>query len=301
METRAHYVLVGAFTIVMAALLMLFSLWVAKAKFDEDYKVFEIVFDGPVRGLTKGGEVRFNGIQVGEITNLRLDEVNPQLVVARVRIDGKTPVRTSSEARLEAMGLTGVNLIQITAGDLADPLLKSDPAKPARIRASPGALDDLVQTGQDLANRAERALTAIEKILSEKNVKHLNATIEHLDAASAELAKPDGAITQVAEAAKSVRALSDDTRGKLDTVFVKIDSAASDVADAAKHSKQFMASAQDAADIAANEALPDISSAARDLRRLSISLQQLANDADSGSLNLIPGSGQAKPTVKVDQ
>jgi hypothetical protein len=62
-----------------------------------------------------------------------------------------------------------------------------------------------------------------------------------------------------------------------------------------------MASAQDAADIAANEALPDISSAARDLRRLSISLQQLANDADSGSLNLIPGSGQAKPTVKVDQ
>ncbi len=300
METRAHYVLVGTFTIVMAALLMLFSLWVAKAKFNESYKVFEIVFEGPVRGLTKGGEVRFNGIKVGEITNLRLDEMNPQLVVARVKIDGKTPVRTSSEARLEAMGLTGINLIQITAGKLEDPLLKSNPDKPVRIMASPGALDDLVQTGQDLAARADRTLTAIEKILSEKNVKHLNATIENLDTASAQLAKPNGALTQVADAAKSVRELSDDTRGKLDTVFVKIDSAASDVADAAKHSKQFMSSAQDAADIAANQALPDISSAARDLRRLSISLQQLANDADSGSLSLIPGGGSTKPTVKVD-
>ena len=301
METNARYLLIGAFTIVMAALLMVFSLWVAKAEFNKSYKVYDIVFQGPVRGLAKGGEVRFNGIKVGEIKDLDLDDDNPQFVVARVRVSGKTPVRTSSEAKLEAVGLTGINLIQITAGDLSDPMLPSNPSKPERIRASPGALDDLVQTGQDLADRADKALASIQEVLSKQNVAHLNNAIANLDKASAQLASDDGALVQVAGAAKSVRELSDDSRGKLKSILDKVDTAASDVQDAAAHSKQFMASAQDAVDVAANQALPDISSAARDLRRLSISLQQLTNDADSGQLSLVPGGGRQKPTVKVDQ
>src|SRR3972149_9490949 len=151
METRANYVLVGAFTIVVFALGMLFTLWLTNSLAHRGFARYDIVFQGPVRGLVKGGEVRFNGIKVGEIEKLNLDEENPERVIARVRIEDSTPVRTSSEAKLEALGLTGINLIQLTAGDTKDPLLRHRPGRPPpRIVATPGALDDLVASGQEI-------------------------------------------------------------------------------------------------------------------------------------------------------
>jgi phospholipid/cholesterol/gamma-HCH transport system substrate-binding protein len=304
METRAHYILVGVFTIVMSVALFLFALWAARAQFNEIYSMYDIVFQGPVRGLAKGGEVRFNGIKVGEIIALQLDEKNAQQVLARVRVDGKTPVRTSTEAGLEAIGLTGVNLIQLTAGDPKDPLLVwRDGFPPPRIKAKPAALDDLVAAGQDLAQRGNKALAALQTVLTEENIKHISHTLANLDAASTALAKQDGALERVSVAAKSVTQLADATRTKverLDHTIDDIDRAAREVGDAAAGAKHFVSTAQDAADVAAYQALPDISSAARDLRRLSLSLQQLTGDVESGSVGLVPGAAR-KPTIKVDQ
>src|SRR5258706_9730376 len=116
METRANYVLLGVFTIAMGLATIFFSLWISKAQFAES-ATYDIVFQGPISGLAKGGDVRFNGIKVGDVKSLRIDPEDAQRVVARVGIDVHTPVRTSSEAQLEGLGLTGVTLIQLTAGN----------------------------------------------------------------------------------------------------------------------------------------------------------------------------------------
>jgi phospholipid/cholesterol/gamma-HCH transport system substrate-binding protein len=304
METRANYVLLGGFTILMAAAAMLFALWIAQAQFNQAYALYDVVFQGPVRGLAKGGEVRFNGIKIGEITELKIDEENSQQVVARVRVDAATPVRISSEASLEALGLTGVNLIQLTAGNTADPLLRYRPGRPPpRLKAKTGALDDLVAAGQDIAQRANEALASLQEVLTKENVAHISNTLANLDAASAQLAQKDGAIKNVGDAAKSIAQLSEEARGKLnklDGAIDSIDHAASSVADAADNAKGFIATAQDAADTAAYQTLPEISNAARDLRRLSVSLQQLSGDVESGNVGILPGSS-TKPMIKVDQ
>ncbi|MGE3304148.1 MAG: MlaD family protein [Hyphomonadaceae bacterium] len=313
METRANYVLVGALTLGIAALAMIFALWFARAQFNAEYAIYDIVFKGPVRGLAKGGEVRFNGIKVGEITTLELDKKDKTLVVARVRVEADTPLTTSSEARLEAMGLTGVNLIQLTAGDPKDPPLPRKRNPPTRIQATKGALDDLVAAGQDIASNANRALVAVQSVLSDENVKRLNETIRHIDETTAMLAARDGAIAQSAEtvkalhaAADSVRRLSDDTNARLARIEAKTDAilnesqrAATAVADAADGARRFTTSAADAADIAAYQALPDISTAARDLRRLSQSLDRLAGQVESSGPTSLVGGRAARPTIKV--
>lgn len=305
METRAHYVLVGTITLGFVALTMLFALWLARAQFNNDFATYDIVFDGPVRGLQKGGEVRFNGIKVGEITELALDKNDQSKVVARIRVDGVTPVRQSSEARLESLGLTGVNLIQLSAGDPKDPLLRKKGGIPPRIIAKKGALDDLVAAGKDIAQQANEALASVQLVLTPENVASFTRTLKNLETASAALAANDGALKRSAEAAaalrdaaNSVRKLSDETNAKLGHTLSEADRAATAIADAAENARGFTASATLAADVAANQTLPDISTAARDLRRVAVSMEELANRVETGQTSLI-GGNPARPTIKV--
>ena len=72
METRANYVLIGAFTILAAVCLLLFALWAAKFSSDRNWRQYEVVFTEPVTGLTEGGSVQYNGIGVGTVDKLSL-------------------------------------------------------------------------------------------------------------------------------------------------------------------------------------------------------------------------------------
>lgn len=309
METRAHYVLVGAITLGIFILTAVFALWLARANFNAEYRVYDIVFDGPVRGLVKGGEVRFNGIKVGEITELELDRQDPSKVVARIRVDSATPVRTSSEARLESVGLTGVNLIQLSAGDPKDAFLRRQPGQgPPKIIAKKGALDDLVAAGKGIADQANEALASVNTVLTVENVKSLTATIKNLEATTAMLSDKQGTIARSTEAAASlrdaaeaIRKLADNTAlkmEKVDTVLDEAKRAATAVADAADNARNVSNSASEAADVAAFQALPDISSAARDMRRVALSLDRLASQVETGQTSLV-GGGAPRPTIKV--
>ena len=73
METRANYVLIGAFTVLTAVFLLLFALWAAKFSSDRDWDRYEVIFSEPVTGLTEGGSVQYNGIGVGTVDRLSLD------------------------------------------------------------------------------------------------------------------------------------------------------------------------------------------------------------------------------------
>ena len=117
METRANYVLIGSFVMLAAAALVMFAVWVSRVQFNREFAMYDVVFEGAVNGLSEGGEVRFNGIKVGEVTNLALDRRDPNNVIARIRVDAQTPVREDSKAVLDFMGITGVTFIQIDAGD----------------------------------------------------------------------------------------------------------------------------------------------------------------------------------------
>ena len=87
METKANYVLIGAFTLIVSLALLGFGLWAAKYSSDRTWQEYRVVFREAVTGLSVGSPVQYNGIAVGSITELNLVPDDPRQVVARIRLN----------------------------------------------------------------------------------------------------------------------------------------------------------------------------------------------------------------------
>src|SRR5258708_30215502 len=106
METRANYVLMGLFTLAVILGGFGFVYWFNTIGGAGDRAVYRIVFEGSVSGLRTGASVLFNGIRVGELTELRLDPAAPRSVVATVTIEKTVAVRADTPVNLQYQGRT---------------------------------------------------------------------------------------------------------------------------------------------------------------------------------------------------
>jgi phospholipid/cholesterol/gamma-HCH transport system substrate-binding protein len=226
METKANYVLIGAFVLLAAGAMALFTLWIAGNPFSRSFKDYDVIFSGPVNGLSEGGEVRFNGIKVGEVTTLRLDRQDPNRVIAHVRVESQTPVRTDSVAQLNFQGITGVTFIQILAGDPSAPLLASVDGETPQIPTSRTLVDELFSGGQDLLSVSGDTIKKVNEMLSDENLLHLTSTLANIDKAISKIASDGGVIDEAAMAMKNINTAV----VALETAAATFDQAASSLA-----------------------------------------------------------------------
>ncbi len=182
METRAHHVLIGAFTLLVIAAAVVFALWLAKTSVNRQYHYYDIVFTESVTGLSKGGAVQYNGIQVGEVSRLSLDPNDPRKVIARIRVASDTPVKIDTRAKLGLLGLTGVAFIQLTGGKPGSaPLLPSPDTPVPQIPSESSALSQLLNSGADIVTTLNGILAKADSLLSQENIDRINRTLAHLD------------------------------------------------------------------------------------------------------------------------
>ena len=175
METKANYVLIGAFTLVISLFGLLFALWAANWSSEREWNFYRIVFDEAVTGRFEGGSVRYNGITVGTIDKLSLAPNDPRKVVAEVRIADETPIKTDTRAKISQDGLTGPTFIQLSGGSPNAPLLRSDDKDEIPIIATePSAL-------QNIADTANRLVTRLDEVLSDQNVKRISASLDNIE------------------------------------------------------------------------------------------------------------------------
>jgi phospholipid/cholesterol/gamma-HCH transport system substrate-binding protein len=182
METKANYVLIGAFTLLTAVLLLLFGLWAAKYSSEKNWQQYQVIFTEPVTGLSEGSAVQYNGIAVGTVETLNLAPKDPRQVVALLKLRADAPVKVDTRAKLSITGLTGVPFIQLTGGSPNAPALASgDRDEIPVIRAEASAL-------QNIADTANRLVSRMDEVLSEENVKRIADTLAHLESMTGAIA-----------------------------------------------------------------------------------------------------------------
>jgi phospholipid/cholesterol/gamma-HCH transport system substrate-binding protein len=306
MERNANYALVGFAAMLLTIGLIVFVVWLARLQFSQDYDKYDILFIGPVRGLSDGGEVHFNGIKVGEVTKIELDKVDPNHVVAHARVTSDVPIRVDSFATLEPQGITGVNYVQITAGTPSKPLLK-DTVKFGEtpiIQTQAGALADLLNGSGAVLAKTVEALDRVNKVLSNQNIAAFSATLADVRSVAAEintqkmvLADADKAILAATKTAEDISALSKSSQNLLDGDGRKALKQMGDAADALK------AAAADARTLVNGLKGPTSDFATTGLPQLTAAIASLQSSAESldrlvGNIEQDPRALVTKPAAR---
>jgi len=214
METRAHYVLIGAFVLSAVALAFLFILWLGQTQ--REFDEYDVIFTERVSGLSVGAAVRFNGIQKGEVRELNIDPDNPSIVIARVRVDKDTPVKTDTKAELELVGFTGLAIIQFVGGSPNEPLLKEVARGVPQIKADTSGFAAFLEGSGDIVAAANR-------LLSEENTEAVNRIVENIATVTDAIA---GQSDNLAATIENTAAISKDiaaATAKIESITLKLD------------------------------------------------------------------------------
>ncbi|ART82828.1 hypothetical protein CBP31_09490 [Oceanisphaera profunda] len=189
METRAHHVLIGFFTLAVAASILLFSLWLVKSGSQQDSRLYDIVFREAVSGLNVGSAVEYSGIRVGEVERLSLDADDPRQVWARVRITKRTPIKTDTKARLALANITGASNIQLSEGSPDSPDLATDEDEIPVIVAEPSPFAQLRLNSEELVAGFKTLIENANALFSEENNQHFSQVLINLEATTGVIAE----------------------------------------------------------------------------------------------------------------
>lgn len=271
METRARYVLIGAFTLLGFLGIMAFLLWFGKAQSDRQFSYYDALFDS-VAGISRGSEVRFAGLGVGQVTSLALDRDDSGKVRVRLEVAAATPVRTDSVATIEAQGVTGVATVSIAAGSPDQPLARDVTDGIPVLPTGRSALQSLSEDVPGLIAEASAAIAQVNAVLGPDNREKLSAIMTSAQSTAAQLdhamgaldqtiADVSGAVGSLKEMSDAVGPLSDRAGRLLDTAdaavaeFAALKPQAGELLD---RGQQTLESAQAAVDGPLRTALDDI-------------------------------------------
>jgi len=293
METRAHHVLIGSFVLAMLVGLIATILFAAGSGGDREYDTYTVYFDTAVTGLSPAGEVRFNGLYVGSVKDIRLDENDPSRVKVTIEVVEGTPITTNSVATLEVQGLTGVSFVQIIANDKDDgavgqPLERKEgeehPVIPSRVSGLQGVFmsaPELLEAGIKLLNQAN-------KLLSDDNITKVNAVIDHIEVATGGVAEKTPELQESIVLARDALKRVNNVAGSLDDVAQNdLPGLIADLRGAAKNFEQLGGTLNDTVDenrpaIAhfTSSTLPELSQFAVEARRLAAALGRIAERSE---------------------
>ncbi|QSX79672.1 MlaD family protein [Agrilutibacter solisilvae] len=303
METKANYVLIGVFTLVVTLFLLLFALWAAKYSSEKDWRHYAVVFNEPVTGLTEGSPVLYNGISVGTIDALRLAPDDPRRVLATIRIQASTPVKTDTRAKISTPSLTAPPVIQLTGGSPNAPRLADvDPNEIPVIQTEASAL-------QNIADTANKLVARVDELLSDENVKRISNSLASIEAMTGAIGdQREDLRTMIVSARRSSeqlektlattdKAVSDIDRelvkklpglvNRLDSTLGKLDSAAGGVDGLVNDNRAAITSF-------ANDGLGQLGPTLGELRALVRDLRRISDRLDGGPAQYLLGKDAPK-------
>jgi phospholipid/cholesterol/gamma-HCH transport system substrate-binding protein len=189
METRAHYVAVGVFVLVLIAVGFGGVLWIARTQLTTQYAVYDVYFRGPVSGLREGAVVEYNGVPSGRVKEIRIDPSNVEQIRVTVEIESKVVIKQDAAANLETNLLSGVSYIQIAGGTQDAPVLTAEAgSRHPVIRSRRSRLASVTARLPQILAKVDEAVDHLNDLLGEDNRKAISVVLANLRTVSDDLA-----------------------------------------------------------------------------------------------------------------
>jgi len=225
MEREANYAAVGAFVLLVALAAALFVYWYSGTRVHRTYARYEIYFNGSVSGLEQGAPVRYLGVRVGRVLEMRIDPRDAGRVEVITAIDSTTPISARTLAELDLQGLTGLLYI-----DLQQSARPAPPSVPSLrypvIRAAQSQFDVFMAQLPRLSAAAGGVIQRLNRLLSDHNIDDVSRSLDNLSQASSSLPQTvrsvNALLVQLRSATSELGATAQSARNVMDTAGPQI-------------------------------------------------------------------------------
>lgn len=291
MEREANYAAVGAFVLVVALGAALFVYWYSGTRVHRSYQRYEIYFNGSVSGLEQGAPVRYLGVRVGRVVQMRIDPRDAGRVEVTAAIESTTPISDRTLAELDLQGLTGLLYIDLqeTAKGAAAPVPS---LRYPVIRAAPSQLDVFMGQLPRLSAAAGGVIQRLDRLLSDQNIDDVSHALDNLSQASSSLPQTVRSVNalliqlrtatvELTATAQSAHHLMDTAGPQVIATVRRLDAMAENLSQATDQLNRMVAENRGDVRSFTRSGLPEIESfvregraAAQDIRQLSESLRR---------------------------
>ena len=211
MNNNRQYLGVGLFVIITATILISVWLWFGSNN-RRAYNIYATVFNEPVDGLSIDSVVKYNGVDVGRVREIKLDSNNPRNIYVDLNILQNVPVNVDTVATLKSQGMTGLAYIALklpkSSTSTENLVVHNDPPYP-NIPTQPSLLYGLSEQAQSLATNMQDISSQMRILLDVQNVEHFSNVLANLDKTSTAIAsrsdKIEQSIDTLSEILKSVK------------------------------------------------------------------------------------------------
>lgn len=202
MENKFSYTLVGAFIVGFSLLFMALSVWLTVGTEKVSYVQYRVVTQESVAGLSVNSNIDYQGVQVGKVANISLNQDDPRFVTILLNINSGTPIKEDTKAVLIAKGITGLVGVSLTDGTPDSKLLLPTDHEPVpRIQNGPSLSKRLDEAINNITTSVAGLSDQFDGLLNDENIASINVTIKNIEAIT----------TALNQSAPKVEKLIDDT------------------------------------------------------------------------------------------
>lgn len=207
MERKVNYTVVGGFVLAFILAINVFVIWISTATIGSNVP-YNIYFAGSVTGLQEGSSVRYRGVPVGTVKEIKINPENVEQVRVTIHVDTDTPVKEDAYASIESMGLTGITYIQINGGSQSAKPLQYDGRHNPIIPSRASRLEEVVSSVPDVLRQASTLIQDVRAVFSEdtrKSFQNILQNIELLTGAFVDKDNKSGAGHTIQDAAHQLK------------------------------------------------------------------------------------------------
>jgi len=179
MNNKVNYTFVGFLVFFGITLMLGFIYWLLQPKSDLEMAHYHINFDESVLGLNIDAPVKYRGISVGKVQELKINPQNSEQVQVTVNILKTTPIKIDTVAQLTAQGITGLSYINLSLGSRhTEDLQAKEGEKYPVIKTTPSFFENFESSLGSMSSRLSSTLTQTEKLLNNENQKQITLLLE---------------------------------------------------------------------------------------------------------------------------
>jgi phospholipid/cholesterol/gamma-HCH transport system substrate-binding protein len=214
MENRSHALLAGSFVVLFVIIAAITAIWLGRK--DVVYQTYELVSKYPVAGLSVQSQVRYQGMAVGQVQSLSIDQNDPGSIRVRIGVVPDTPITKGTWAEVATQGVTGISNVDLRDDGRDPQRVTSTGSDPYEIPVRPGFFQKLQIEGVGMLEDADAMIDDMRVFLTEDNARRLSDMLVNAQALTHNLNQSVLKLAPAIDALPGVMAKLDQTITKFD-------------------------------------------------------------------------------------